>query len=86
MFVLYRRGQQWSIQTFGGSTEESKAAGKPSAEVQRGDAHTQGAQHAAGQWEWDSAGAAAGKAAGAGEDEGTSDKIWWWYDQGLTVI
>lgn len=69
-YSVDRRGQQWSNQTYGGSAEESEEAGKPAAEVQRRDAYTQGAERPAGQWEWNSAGAAAGETAGAGEDEG----------------
>lgn len=71
IYFLCRRGQQWSNQTHGSSAEASEEAGKPSAEVQRSDAYTQGEERPAGQWEWNSAGAAAGETAGAGEDEGS---------------
>lgn len=64
------RGQQWSHQTFRSAAEESEAAGKPAAEVQGGDAHTQGAERPAEHRERNAAGAAAREAAGAGEDQG----------------
>lgn len=70
---LGRRGQQWSSQAYGGPAEESEKAGKHTAQVQRSDAYTQGAERPAEQWEWNSARAAAGETAGAGEDEGE----WW---------
>lgn len=70
IYCLDRRGQQRSNQTVGGFAKESEEAGKPPAEMQRGDAHTQGAKSSTGDWERNTTRAAAGEAAGAGEDKG----------------